>query len=75
MIQALIHNSLLASFFLGNGHPNYSCELDDCVACALTDAFEASWTGEEAEPFAPTKMLISSWRNAVVRLIAQRSRA
>ena len=68
MIQAMLHNPLLASFFLGNGHPNYACEVDDCIACSLTDTFESCWTSEDPAPYAPTKLLIASWKNGVVSL-------
>lgn len=65
LIQTMVHNSLLSSFFLGNGHPRHGCAKGgrdaSCVACAFTDVFSESRVTTNTQPMAALSLLRASW--------------
>jgi ubiquitin carboxyl-terminal hydrolase 22/27/51 len=68
VIQTMIHNSLLCSFFLGKGHPIHTCtkneEVEDeipCVACSFTEVFSESRVADNTQPMAALSLLKASW--------------
>jgi ubiquitin carboxyl-terminal hydrolase 22/27/51 len=74
VIQTMIHNSLLSSFFLGKGHPIHTCtknkneeEETPCVACGFTEIFSESRVAENTQPMAALSLLKASWLTIPVR--------
>lgn len=74
VLQAMIHNSLLSSFFLGKGHPVHTCTKNEddeedtpCVACGFTEVFSESRVAENTQPMAALSLLKASWLAIPVR--------
>lgn len=74
VIQAMVHNSLLSSFFLGKGHPIHTCAKNDedeedrpCVACGFTEVFSESRVADNTQPMAALSLLKASWLAIPVR--------
>lgn len=77
VIQTMVHNSLLSSFFLGKGHPVHACpknevaeeeeEKTPCVACSFTEIFSESRVAENTQPMAALAILKASWLAIPVR--------
>ncbi len=74
VIQTMVHNSLLSSFFLGKGHPVHTCSKNDddeedvpCVACGFTEIFSESRIAENTQPMAALSLLKASWLAIPVR--------
>ncbi|KAF7510031.1 hypothetical protein GJ744_007135 [Endocarpon pusillum] len=68
VIQTMVHNSLLSSFFLGKGHPIHTCSKNEddeedvpCVACGFTEIFSESRVAENTQPMAALSLLKASW--------------
>ena len=64
VIQSLLHNPLLKSWYLSEGHASQSCERDACTSCALDEIFSEFWSGEKTEGYGAVPMLLSSWKNS-----------
>jgi ubiquitin carboxyl-terminal hydrolase 22/27/51 len=62
VIQSLLHNPLLKSWYLSEGHASQSCERDACTSCALDEIFSEFWSGEKTEGYGAVPMLLSSWK-------------
>jgi len=75
VIQTMVHNSLLSSFFLGKGHPIHTCAKNEdeeeeevpCVACGFTEVFSESRVAENTQPMAALSLLKASWLAIPVR--------
>lgn len=74
VIQTMVHNSLLSSFFLGKGHPTHTCTRNEndeedrpCVACSFTEVFSESRVAENTQPMAALSLLKASWLAIPVR--------
>jgi ubiquitin carboxyl-terminal hydrolase 22/27/51 len=75
VIQTMVHNSLLSSFFLGKGHPRHTCTKNEdeeeeeipCVACGFTEVFSESRAAENTQPMAALSLLKASWLAIPVR--------
>lgn len=68
VVQTMVHNSLLSSFFLGKGHPVHTCTKNEdgeedvpCVACGFTEVFSESRVAENTQPMAALSLLKASW--------------
>jgi ubiquitin carboxyl-terminal hydrolase 22/27/51 len=75
VVQTMIHNSLLSSFFLGKGHQGHTCPKNNsfidndeeadaaapCVACAFTEVFSESRFSTNTQPMAALSLLKASW--------------
>lgn len=68
VVQTMVHNSLLSSFFLGKGHPGHACTKNEddeqdtpCVACGFTDVFSESRVADNTQPMAALSLLKASW--------------
>lgn len=79
VIQTLIHNSLLSSFFLGSGHSRHTCPRNDdsedetpCVACGFAEIFSESRYSDQTQPMAAVSLLKASWLAIPVRLSLDR---
>lgn len=67
IIQSLLHDPILTSYFLGNGHAGHDCEIENCIACAMTEAFSECWNTDKQEGYGLVNLLMSSWKLNQVR--------
>ncbi|KAK0959735.1 hypothetical protein LTS01_021271, partial [Friedmanniomyces endolithicus] len=49
ILQSLLHNPLLRTWFLSEGHKSSDCEREACTACALDDIFTDFWALDKHE--------------------------
>jgi ubiquitin carboxyl-terminal hydrolase 22/27/51 len=66
VLQCLIHNPLIRSHFLGNGHNKDTCEIEFCVSCAMDEIFTEFYTLEKTEGYGAVTMLMNTWKTAEV---------
>lgn len=66
ILQTLLHDPILASYFLGNGHPHHDCPIPDCVGCAVSEAFADFNSTDKVEGFAALNLLVATWRGSAV---------
>ncbi|KKK13802.1 hypothetical protein P175DRAFT_0511588 [Aspergillus ochraceoroseus IBT 24754] len=62
ILQTLLHDPILNTYFLGNGHQPHDCTVPDCVGCAVSEAFADFNSCDKAEGFAALNLLLASWR-------------
>ncbi|KAF4234482.1 hypothetical protein CNMCM6805_008583 [Aspergillus fumigatiaffinis] len=62
ILQTLLHDPILNAYFLGNGHQSHDCTLQDCIGCAVAEAFADFNSCDKAEGFAALNLLLASWR-------------
>ncbi|KAB8079422.1 ubiquitin carboxyl-terminal hydrolase [Aspergillus leporis] len=62
ILQTLLHDPILNTYFLGNGHQSHDCTTSDCIGCAVAEAFAEFNSSEKAEGFAALSLLLASWR-------------
>ncbi|THC91464.1 hypothetical protein EYZ11_009072 [Aspergillus tanneri] len=62
ILQTLLHDPILNTYFLGNGHQPHDCTVSDCVGCAVAEAFADFNSSDKAEGFAALSLLMASWR-------------
>ncbi|KAL1964020.1 hypothetical protein VTN77DRAFT_7566 [Rasamsonia byssochlamydoides] len=62
ILQTLLHDPLLNTYFLGNGHQTHDCTVPDCIGCAVAEAFADFNSGEKSEGFAALNLLLASWK-------------
>jgi ubiquitin carboxyl-terminal hydrolase 22/27/51 len=62
VIQSLLHNPFIKSWYLSEGHKSLDCERDACTSCALEEIFAEFWSGEKTEGYGAVPMLLSSWK-------------
>ena len=62
VLQSIIHNPFIRSFYLSEGHRSTDCEREACTSCALDDIFTEFHSTEKAEGYGMVSMLQSSWR-------------
>ena len=66
ILQTLLHDPLLNTYFLGNGHQTHDCTVPDCIGCAVAEAFADFNSGEKSEGFAALSLLLASWKASPV---------
>ena len=66
ILQTLIHNPFIRSFYLGEGHKTSECEKEYCVSCALDEMFVEFYSVDKTEGFGAVNMLLGSWMAAEV---------
>ena len=68
IMQSLIHNPIIRSFYLSEGHRQSDCdrEKEDCTSCGMDEIFAEFFSSEKAEGFGAVNMLVSSWRGSSV---------
>ncbi|KAI9666345.1 MAG: hypothetical protein M1821_004281 [Bathelium mastoideum] len=66
IMQSLIHNPIIRSYYLSEGHRQSDCDRDkeDCTSCGIDDIFSEFFSSEKAEGFGAVNMLVSSWRGS-----------
>ncbi|KAF7591377.1 hypothetical protein BBP40_001603 [Aspergillus hancockii] len=62
ILQTLLHDPILNTYFLGNGHQSHDCSASDCIGCAVAEAFADFNSSEKAEGFAALNLLLATWR-------------
>ncbi|GAQ45247.1 hypothetical protein AtubIFM54640_011431 [Aspergillus tubingensis] len=62
ILQTLLHDPILNTYFLGNGHQPHDCTASDCVGCAVAEAFADFNSSDKPEGFAALNLLLASWR-------------
>ncbi|KAK8196884.1 uncharacterized protein BKA78DRAFT_246437 [Phyllosticta capitalensis] len=61
VLQCLIHNPFIKSFYLGEGHTSKECEKESCTSCALDEIFTEYYSLEKTEGYGAVNMLLGSW--------------
>nr|POF15052.1 isoform 2 of ubiquitin carboxyl-terminal hydrolase 22 [Quercus suber] len=62
ILQSLIHNPLIRSFYLSEGHKSSECDREACTACALDDIFTDFYGQEKHEGYGAVHMLQGCWK-------------
>jgi ubiquitin carboxyl-terminal hydrolase 22/27/51 len=62
VLQSLIHNPFIRSFYLSLGHRSTDCEREACTSCALDDIVTEFHSTEKAEGYGAVAMLQGSWK-------------
>ncbi|KAK5716613.1 hypothetical protein LTR15_009505 [Elasticomyces elasticus] len=62
VLQCLIHNPLVRSWYLSEGHKSSDCEREACTACALDDIFTDFYGSEKHEGYGAVHMLQGCWK-------------
>ncbi|KAK5159318.1 hypothetical protein LTS14_002460 [Recurvomyces mirabilis] len=62
VLQSLIHNPLIRSWYLSEGHKSSDCEREACTACALDDIFTDFYGVEKHEGYGAVHMLQGCWK-------------
>ncbi|KAK3115427.1 hypothetical protein LTR53_005229 [Teratosphaeriaceae sp. CCFEE 6253] len=62
ILQSLIHNPLIRSWYLSEGHKSSECERDACTACALDDIFTDFYAQDKHEGYGAVHMLQGCWK-------------
>ena len=67
ILQTLLHDPILTTYFLGNGHPHHhDCQTPDCIGCAVAEAFADFNSTEKVDGFAALNLLVATWRGSAV---------
>ncbi|PYH46855.1 putative ubiquitin C-terminal hydrolase Ubp8 [Aspergillus saccharolyticus JOP 1030-1] len=64
ILQTLLHDPILSTYFLGDGHQPHDCTIPDCVGCAVAEAFADFNSIDKAEGFTALNLLVASWRSS-----------
>lgn len=62
ILQSLIHNPLIRTYYLSEGHRKEDCERDACTSCALDDIFIDFFSQEKHEGYGAVHMLQGCWK-------------
>lgn len=62
ILQSLIHNPFIRSFYLNEGHKSSECDRDACTSCALDDIFTDFYGQEKHEGYGAVHMLQGCWK-------------
>lgn len=63
ILQALIHNPFVRTYYLSEGHRSTDCEREACTSCALDDIFTEFYGQEKHEGYGAVHMLQGCWKN------------
>lgn len=66
ILQALLHDPILHTHFLGNGHQTQECTIPDCVGCSVAEAFTEFNTTDKPESFVILTLLAGTWKGSDV---------
>ncbi|KAI5310168.1 hypothetical protein KEM55_000955 [Ascosphaera atra] len=61
ILQTLLHDGLLTTYFLGNGHKVYECTDEHCVSCALYETFAEFNNDENTGSICSLNVLHAAW--------------
>lgn len=62
VIQSLLHNPYLKTWYMSDGHKQADCEKESCIGCALDEIFVEFWSAEKTEGYGAVPMLLNSWK-------------
>lgn len=62
ILQSLIHNPLLRTFYLSEGHRSIDCDREACTSCALDEIFNEFFGQEKHEGYGAVHMLQGCWK-------------
>ena len=62
ILQALIHNPFIRTYYLSEGHRSIDCEREACTSCALDDIFNEFYGQEKHEGYGAVHMLQGCWK-------------
>ncbi|KAK2784649.1 hypothetical protein FQN53_008369 [Emmonsiellopsis sp. PD_33] len=62
ILQTLLHDPLLTTYFLGNNHRTYECPVENCISCAVSEAFAEFNNDDKSEGFGALNLLLASWK-------------
>ncbi|KAI5289931.1 hypothetical protein KEM54_002854 [Ascosphaera aggregata] len=61
ILQTLLHDGFLTTYFLGNGHKTFECTDEHCVSCALCETFAEFNNDENTGSICSLNVLHASW--------------
>ncbi|KAF3763696.1 hypothetical protein M406DRAFT_84461 [Cryphonectria parasitica EP155] len=61
ILQSFLHNPILRNFYLSDGHSSNSCEVQNCLSCAMDDMFQDFWGTEVTNGYTAANILSSFW--------------
>jgi ubiquitin carboxyl-terminal hydrolase 22/27/51 len=64
ILQSLIHNPFIRTFYLAEGHRKEDCEREACTSCALDDIFTDFFGQEKHEGYGAVHMLQACWKGS-----------
>ena len=62
ILQSIIHNPLIRTYYLSEGHRKEDCERDACTSCAMDDIFTDFFGQEKHEGYGAVHMLQGCWK-------------
>lgn len=62
ILQSLLHNPLIRTFYLSEGHRKEDCEREACTSCALDEIFQDFYAFEKHEGYGAVHMLQGCWK-------------
>lgn len=62
ILQSLVHNPLIRTYYLSEGHRAIDCDRDACTSCALDDIFTDFFGQEKHEGYGAVHMLQGCWK-------------
>ncbi|KAF2723448.1 cysteine proteinase [Polychaeton citri CBS 116435] len=62
ILQSLIHNPFVRSWYLSEGHRSNDCDREACTSCALDDIFTDFYGQEKHEGYGAVHMLQGCWK-------------
>jgi len=62
ILQSLIHNPFIRTYYLTEGHRSSECEREACTSCALDDMFTDFYGQEKHEGYGAVHMLQGCWK-------------
>lgn len=63
ILQAIIHNPIVRTYYLAEGHRKEDCEREACTSCAMDDIFTDFFGQEKHEGYGAVHMLQGCWKN------------
>ena len=62
ILQSLVHNPFIRTFYLAEGHKSGDCAREACTSCALDDIFTEFYGQEKHEGYGAVHMLQGCWK-------------
>ena len=62
VLQSIIHNPFIRTYYLAEGHRASECEREACTSCALDDIFTDFFGQEKHEGYGAVHMLQGCWK-------------
>lgn len=72
IIQSLINNPFIRSYYMGDGHVTDEDHDNSCMSCALVDIFTEFYTNDTVDGFGAVEFLAKSWQCDSVSILMPR---